>query len=62
VVVGTIFERVRYKSLARKPRGAGRVATDERFRHPETARWVQVYFKSTTGERSYVESDPPPTP
>ena len=60
LVIGTIFERVRYKPVApTPPLGPGWVETSERFRDPATGRWVQVYFKPETGERSYVEIAPP---
>src|SRR5262249_27399897 len=60
LVIGTIFERVRYKDVApTPPLGPGWVETSERFRDPGTDRWVQVYFKPETGERSYVEIPPP---
>ena len=62
LLVGTVFERVRYKTIApTPPPGAGWVETPEKFRDPATGRWVQVYFKPETGERSYVETAPPPT-
>jgi len=60
-VAGTVFERVRYKELERRPPGIGFAATEERFRDPATDRWVQVYYNGATGERRYVEIDPPPT-
>jgi hypothetical protein len=56
-IFGTVFERVRYKYLAPKPPGLGWEATQERFRDPETGRWVRVYFKPETGERVYVATD-----
>ena len=60
LVIGTIFERVRYKPVApAPPLGPGWVETEEKFRDPATDRWVQVYFKPETGERSYVEIPPP---
>jgi hypothetical protein len=60
LVIGTIFERVRYKEVApTPPLGPGWVETNEKFRDPATARWVQVYFKPETGERRYVEIPPP---
>jgi hypothetical protein len=60
LVIGTIFERVRYKPVApTPPLGPGWVETNERFRDPATNSWVQVYFKPETGERSYVEIPPP---
>ena len=60
LIIGTIFERVRYKDVApTPPLGPGWVETQERFRDPATDRWVQVYFKPETGERSYVDIPPP---
>jgi hypothetical protein len=60
LVIGTIFERVRYKAVApTPPLGPDWVETAERFRDPASGRWVQVYFQPTTGERSYVEIPPP---
>jgi hypothetical protein len=62
LIIGTLFERVRYKAVApTPPLGPGWVETQEKFRDPTTDRWVQVYFKPETGERSYVDI-PPPTP
>ena len=58
-IAGTIFERVRYKPLGRQPPGVGFAATEERFRDPATGSWVQVYYNCETGERRYVETDPP---
>ena len=60
LIIGTIFERVRYKDVTpTPPLGPGWVETQERFRDPATDRWVQVYFKPETGERSYVDIPPP---
>src|SRR5579863_491655 len=60
LVIGTVFERVRYKEVApTPPLGPGWVETNEKFRDPATQRWVQVYFKPETGERRYVEIPPP---
>ncbi len=59
-IAGTIFERVRYKDVTpQPPLGPGWIETPEKFRDPATDRWVQVYFKPETGERSYVETAPP---
>ena len=59
-IAGTVFERVRYKAVApTPPLGPGWIETPEKFRDPATDRWVQVYFKPETGERSYVEIAPP---
>ncbi|HWD60365.1 MAG TPA: hypothetical protein VG308_18935 [Stellaceae bacterium] len=59
-LIGTIFERVRYKAvMPAPPSGPDWTATNERFRDPGTDRWVQVYYKADTGERRYVETAPP---
>jgi membrane protein implicated in regulation of membrane protease activity len=54
LLLGTLYERVRYKVLLREqPRDA--VRTNERFVDDETGKTVTVYIDPTTGERSYVE-------
>jgi hypothetical protein len=59
-LIGTVFERVRYKAVApAPPLGLGWVETSEKFRDPATGGWVQVYFKPETGERRYVDIPPP---
>jgi hypothetical protein len=55
VTVGIVYERVRYKSLARKRPGPGWQRTAERFVDPESGKMVTVYFRSSDGERMYVE-------
>jgi hypothetical protein len=53
ILLGTLFERVRYKRLApRVPPGA--VRTDERFIDEESGKTVTVYVDPATGERTYV--------
>src|ERR1700745_4150128 len=58
-IAGAVFERVRLKPQSRQPPGIGFAATEERFRDPATGAWVQVYYNCGTGERRYVETDPP---
>jgi hypothetical protein len=54
VLLGTLYERVRYKPLA-AARPGGTVRTDERFIDDETGKPVTVYVDPATGERTYVE-------
>ncbi|HVZ69366.1 MAG TPA: hypothetical protein VG891_07865 [Rhizomicrobium sp.] len=54
VVIGTIYERYRYKPLEEGRPGSGWVATSERFIDDETGKSVTVYLDPTTGERKYV--------
>jgi hypothetical protein len=54
LLVGTLFERVRYKPvLEAKPESA--VRTGERFVDETTGKPVTVYIDPVTGERSYVQ-------
>ncbi len=57
ILIGVMFERVHYKTLAQKPPGPGWIATPERFVDPATRHLVQVYVKPETGERCYVAID-----
>jgi len=54
ILLGTVWERVRYKPLETGRPGAGWVATDERFIDDETGRPVRVWLEPATGERRYV--------
>lgn len=54
VVIGTIYERYRYKPLEEGRPGSGWVATQERFIDDETGKAVTVYVDPNTGERKYV--------
>jgi len=54
LTLGVAYERVQYKSLARRP-GAGWARTKERFIDPATGKQVTVYFRAADGERMYVE-------
>ena len=58
IVVGTLYERVRYKELERHP-GAGWRATDERFIDDASGKAVTVYIEPATGERKYVADERP---
>lgn len=59
VVLGTLFERWRYRPNDR--RAGGWQATGERFEDPQTGKIVQVFYDARTGERRYV-SDPESPP
>jgi hypothetical protein len=54
LLLGTLYERVRYKSLLRQG-PSGTVRTNERFVDDSTGRTVTVYVDPASGERSYVE-------
>lgn len=54
ILLGTVWERVRYKPLETGRPGAGWVATDERFIDDETGKPVRVWLEPATGERRYV--------
>jgi hypothetical protein len=60
IVLGTVFERWRYRPNATGP-GAGWERTGERFEDPQTGKTLQVFYDPGSGERRYVsDSDPPP--
>jgi uncharacterized membrane protein HdeD (DUF308 family) len=54
LIAAGIVERWRYKRLGSRPRGAGWIATAERFVDPESGKLVTVYYCPATGERRYV--------
>jgi hypothetical protein len=58
ILLGTLFERHRYRRLADAPPGAGWADTGERFRDPETNATVAVFFHAHSGERRYVRLSP----
>jgi hypothetical protein len=53
VLVGTVYERWRYRHLAERPDGSWE-ATGERFVDPSTGDPVEVFYDPRTGERRYV--------
>jgi hypothetical protein len=55
LTLGVAYERVHYKSLAASRPGPGWERTEERFIDPATGKQVTVYFRTTDGERMYVE-------
>ena len=58
ILLGTLFERFRYRRLAEAPPGPGWADTGERFRDPETDATVAVFFHAQSGERRYVRLRP----
>ncbi|MBV9992890.1 MAG: hypothetical protein JOZ72_16550 [Alphaproteobacteria bacterium] len=54
LLLGTVWEKVRYKPLETASPGSGWVATDERFIDDETGKPVRVRLEPATGERRYV--------
>jgi len=57
LLVGILFERVRYGAAQRRPAGGAWRETTERFIDDESGRPVTVWFDPASGERRYVESD-----
>lgn len=61
IVLGTVFERWRYRPNGARP-GAGWEVTGERFEDPQTGKTVQVFYDPRSGERRYVsDSEQPPS-
>jgi len=58
ILLGTLFERHRYRPLGDAPPGPGWTDTGERFRDPETDAPVAVFFHARSGERRYVRLRP----
>jgi len=54
VLIGTLFERWRYRNRNATSRGNWQ-ATGERFIDPETGREVEVLYDPDSGERRYRE-------
>lgn len=54
LLLGTVWEKVRYKPLEESRPGPGWVATDERFLDDATGKLVRVWHEPATGERRYV--------
>jgi hypothetical protein len=53
-LIGTIWERNRYKRLRTVEPGPGWQRGQERFIDPDTGRAVSVWYNAKTGERQYV--------
>ena len=60
LVFAALFERVTYKKLAPRKPPPDFTPSAERFIDPATGKLVQVYVKSATGERVYVDLGAPP--
>ena len=56
LLVGTVFERVRYGAAQRRPVGGAWQETTERFIDDESGRPVTVWFDPATGQRRYVDA------
>ncbi len=55
LLAAVVYERFRYKLLARAQPGADWERTSERFVDAESGKLVTVYVQPQTGERQYVE-------
>ena len=55
LLAAIVYERFRYKPLARATPGAGWQRTNERFVDPDSGKTVTVYLQPGSGERQYVE-------
>jgi hypothetical protein len=54
ILLGTVYERVRYKPIEALAPSGNWVRTEERFLDGETGQPVTVYMDPATGERKYV--------
>jgi len=60
IVIGTVFERWRYRAHDVRP-GAGWEPTGERFEDPQSGKTLRVFYDPRSGERRYVsDSESPP--
>jgi hypothetical protein len=55
LLIGTVYERFRYKPIESVTPGAGWTRTDERFIDDETGQPVTVWLDPASGERKYVK-------
>ena len=55
LLAAVVYERFRYKPLARALPGPGWERTSERFVDSESGKLVTVYVQPQSGERQYVE-------
>jgi hypothetical protein len=55
LIIGTVFERIRYKPIERVTPGAGWTKTPERFIDDKTGQPVTVWLDPASGERKYVK-------
>ncbi len=58
ILVGTLFERWRYRNRNAAAAGGNWQPTGERFVDPGTGRNVEVLYDSRTGERRYQTTTP----
>lgn len=54
LLIGALFERVRYKRLLSAAPDPRFQSTEERFRDPTSGTVVRVYVDPATGERIYI--------
>jgi hypothetical protein len=59
VLVGTLFERYRYKALDDTAPGPGWTETGERFFDPGSGDFVTVFTRSRDGARRYIRTPAP---
>jgi hypothetical protein len=59
IVLGTVFERWRYRPDSAGPEARWQ-PTGERFQDPQTGQTVQVFYDPRSGERRYVTDPEPP--
>jgi hypothetical protein len=59
LMIGTVFERWRYRSTHAHPGGAWQ-PTGERFEDPESGRTIAVFYDPVSGERRYVDDPQSP--
>jgi len=57
VLIGTLFERWRYRHIEEPPLNGHWQRTDEQFIDPATGDSVEVMFDPRTGERRYVAGE-----
>ena len=55
LLLGTVYERFRYKPIESVAPGAGWTKTSERFIDDETGNPVTVWLDPASGERKYVK-------
>ena len=55
LLLGTVWERLRYKPLESASPGPGWVATEERFVDEDTGGMIRVWLEPKSGERRYVK-------
>lgn len=60
LLLGTVFEQVRYRGAKGRREGGKWRATSERFIDDASGRMVTVWFNATTGDRRYVEEGEAP--